>query len=693
MAPVSLGSKAAMSQYSNSSDSLISNESVHSGDSSNINSTSSGEASRAHSLWGSRINNSLRVFKLQVLTFLFSWDIPTESRKIILQKSRRAAAIHSLLHIIPLSGSLVLLVLNFTKSFIGITFNGAVFLQFVSKLHELLMQASIADIVLYIIKQQAVSAYLPLGALSAVIGASQLSYLWSLDFLSAIRSSSFDRWRKLWFISMIPMVSLLGALVGPSSAVLMIPQWGTLGKTDQIFWASNESLATLFPSEVKDSYKSNTYHWLILPSDPDLQEITLSTGSHTRRELKLTSVTNVPMKHSSYGSWFSSQQSRRNGVATAMVPTILSNNIFLQIREKYQPLNITAIAKIPHPVVSLACTPILDSIRPDQVLPYLTDDVTALEDYFTLQQIFRDVRMNSTTLDHVPPIWRASPEEGSPSIVGVFIGWGPRPSSVEQNVKDNPCSEAPMVSDLIEGINIEASNSCLYGKICTLSGYWFSCPNTISTARSSSIVQIPTWATKEFKLTRLPIRMDAIIDQVNSIIDLPVAKIMASGGETGDRYIRAIAGSVAFFISSISDMFPISAIESGFTLDKPLQTSFEITVRQVGYGYGSGGTSVNLSMVVIMTYCILTVAYLIYIGTTGYTSTAWNSAMEIVVLALRSKRPDHLGFVSGGISSTLTLEEGVGIRINEQDEAELIFAHDRDTDLRKLKFVVANNAY
>ena len=78
---------------------------------------------------------------------------------------------------------------------------------------------------------------------------------------------------------------------------------------------------------------------------------------------------------------------------------------------------------------------------------------------------------------------------------------------------------------------------------------------------------------------------------------------------------------------------------------------------------------------------------------TGSSSTAWNSSIELVALALQSNRPDHLGNVSVGIDNLSTPNEGVGIRANEDNELELVFAHDRDIGSRGLRKVQTNKEY
>jgi hypothetical protein len=111
------------------------------------------------------------------------------------------------------------------------------------------------------------------------------------------------------------------------------------------------------------------------------------------------------------------------------------------------------------------------------------------------------------------------------------------------------------------------------------------------------------------------------------------------------------------------------------------------------YGYTAHSTSVRLSLTVIMAYCIITVAYFVYILVTGSTSTAWNSAIELVALALQSKRPNYSGRTAVGIDSLDTFNQGVGIRVNSDNELELVFASDRDLDTRGLRKIEKNVAY
>lgn len=88
----------------------------------------------------------------------------------------------------------------------------------------------------------------PFGALSGAIQATQLSYLWSLDYFSVWQFKSFRGRRKAIFVVALPMLIGLTALVGPSSAVLMIPRSGSPYTALDVTKYANISAETLFSS-------------------------------------------------------------------------------------------------------------------------------------------------------------------------------------------------------------------------------------------------------------------------------------------------------------------------------------------------------------------------------------------------------------------------------------------------------------
>jgi hypothetical protein len=173
-----------------------------------------------------------------------------EDRKVAAYQNRCMAVLNSLLHMIPLSGSLALIVLHWTKYWVGGSSNNATALQFLAKLHELLMQASLVDLLLYIIRAQALEGFIPLGALSGAAQSPRLSYLWSLDFVAAISAPNFSAWRKIIFSFSAFVLLFMAATVGPSSAVLMISQPEMPKLNNTVLRFVNVSENVLFPTRM-----------------------------------------------------------------------------------------------------------------------------------------------------------------------------------------------------------------------------------------------------------------------------------------------------------------------------------------------------------------------------------------------------------------------------------------------------------
>jgi hypothetical protein len=204
-----------------------------------------------------RLQDSLRPFRLQFISLIFgyltNWKCNTEHRKVAMYRSRRVAALHSLLHLIPLCGAITILTLQWSNYWVGTETNDATLLQFAAKFHELTMQASLVEALLSIIRAEAVNGYVPLGALSAVTQPAQLSYLWSLDFISVFGSSALPGWRRAALVLTVPVIIILTSLVGPSSAILMIPRPGTshIERKDTLY--ARNPIDTFYPPMLTQS--------------------------------------------------------------------------------------------------------------------------------------------------------------------------------------------------------------------------------------------------------------------------------------------------------------------------------------------------------------------------------------------------------------------------------------------------------
>jgi hypothetical protein len=289
-------------------------------------------------------------------------------------------------------------------------------------------------------------------------------------------------------------------------------------------------------------------------------------------------------------------------------------------------------------------------------------------------RIFDDTDLNYIDNDnsgayHARPIWLRSPDPGSSTLVGAFfnIGWPEK----------------------------------LF-RVCTISSYWRKTETTLAPSDRGVLVQTNHIEGRD-NMSReqlIPITID--LDNVTSANvgnltrDLANLTLYQPPDETfvvAKRYENLLSVAFAAALAEIPHYSRRWDNKDEVQVDKASTTAFDISVIIRGYGYGTAATSAYLSVAVITAYCIVTLIYIAYTLATGTSSTAWNSGIELVALALQSRRPDHLKHMSAGIDSMQTFREGVGIRVNEQDELELVFARDRDIDTRKLRKIERNKAY
>lgn len=204
---------------------------------------------------GLKIRDWMSQLRLQILLIRIgrpsSLRNSAERRKVAIHHNRRLAILHVLLHLIPLGGAIALLYLQWSSFFLSFTSPAdSTVLQFVAKFHELLMQVSIVEITVCIIRTEALRNFVPLGALSAIAQVTQLSYIWSLDFISLFVSPALYGWRRVLFAIAIPTLLISTALVGPSSAVLMIPRSGSARDGGAFTFYTNASYEQLLPSTI-----------------------------------------------------------------------------------------------------------------------------------------------------------------------------------------------------------------------------------------------------------------------------------------------------------------------------------------------------------------------------------------------------------------------------------------------------------
>lgn len=205
------------------------------------------------SAWLAHLQRLLRHLRLQILTQLKAFNEDQERAQVAIYKNRWLAPLFAIPHLVPLTGALALIALNIQGRLLGeISSSTTTALQFVAKTFELLMQASLATILLGAVRiSLTLDQPVALGVVSAPLRTTDVSYLWSLDLWGAVTSHTARRWHNLFLYALAVATVILAALVGPSGAVLLIPRSVSLATRGE-WLILMDSRTTMFPQIVED---------------------------------------------------------------------------------------------------------------------------------------------------------------------------------------------------------------------------------------------------------------------------------------------------------------------------------------------------------------------------------------------------------------------------------------------------------
>jgi hypothetical protein len=255
------------------------------------------------------------LFRALGLSLLYAAFSPQyhEEKKVALTRDRRLAAFRCMFHLFPAGLSIALAYLNINGYYIGGELAGPSgrdgvklgALQFAAKMHELLINSSIAMMIMsYIRYELRVGLGLPFGALIAGHRFSELGYFWSLEFWGTVLSSStrYSFRRKVCLIGAIGTATFLAATAAPSSAIAIMPQLGLWPCCGTSFWinASNE---TLWPDRLTVLHAGGEacsgLEAISNPSCPSGGFSTLELAAPFLRDRSLSNV--APAAHVMYG--------------------------------------------------------------------------------------------------------------------------------------------------------------------------------------------------------------------------------------------------------------------------------------------------------------------------------------------------------------------------------------------------------
>ena len=175
------------------------------------------------------------------------YDEPT---KVAVRKSRLTATLRAFIHLPPLGLALLEIIINWWGLYYGKNFDRQAYYQIIAKAHEIMIQASLALIVLSYIRYESVFGKgVPFGTFLGGLRFLQVSYLWSPELWSSVTATSITLKKKLAILATLIVGGILATTVGPSSATLLIPRSITWQLQPSHF-ALNGSFQDVWPDHV-----------------------------------------------------------------------------------------------------------------------------------------------------------------------------------------------------------------------------------------------------------------------------------------------------------------------------------------------------------------------------------------------------------------------------------------------------------
>jgi hypothetical protein len=195
----------------------------------------------------------LRAIGLEILITHFG---QREEIKVILRDGVYYALSRCAVHLLPMTVLAGLVWINYSTLYIGPTFvmdpkMDTIFLagiQLAAKIQELLCVASLTTVVLQALRTELLGEGIPLGLLGSGIWYSSLGSFWSPEIRGAVRWG-FTGWRRARFVLLLVLAGGTAAVIGPASAVLMLPRSQTVPAGGTSFYLDGTS-AQYWPNTV-----------------------------------------------------------------------------------------------------------------------------------------------------------------------------------------------------------------------------------------------------------------------------------------------------------------------------------------------------------------------------------------------------------------------------------------------------------
>ena len=649
-----------------------------------------------------------------------------EGRKIALYGDRTSAALSALIHVLPVGASLAIVSLNLRKHYIGGELAGLsgqdnekfAGLQLAAKLHELLINASLASILWsYIRYQIALGSGLPFGAVFAGLQFKDLSFLWSSEFWGAARAR-FSHPKQRWILlTLITIFTLLGLSVGPSSANILKPRldWWEAGGTT--FWM-NATFDDLFPrhytgSQVSPSCAIDTgdascpsgnweiigqnylSHWTHFRADSledAIPEVMYVSGVRSVRALQVKGRSPFELYPHDF-AWASVPYSAL-GDGIAEIGRFWSNAALRTTKNGWRfNSRIDAVYQVSatQPVVHVRCR------QSDWPNPESGSNTT---DYSLGFYNLADTEMYMNPYGHEFPVVDYHNDSLTPVILEAFntsspsLFWIDLPGDKFGNASIGVAVVVPSQNNATAALNLCAVDARIGpDDIQSSRGHLRYVTDVLNNDEPVKITK--SWSTlpidaawASYLFPNDPTLNRSVFDRLLVAAGIWNFTSVSPFGVKNVPYIleTLFAASIANGLSRVNynttlagqlkepydewqrQMMPVgSYIGPGgdaFELrdqspDSVTKFTAQVTVN--GYAYSMDGFTTWGSVLILLIYCTLAISHIVYLLWSGISSGSWDTISEITTLAMNSKRTDVLHNTGAGIDTIAVFQENVQV--------------------------------
>lgn len=648
-------------------------------------------------------------------------------------------------HLVPVTAALVLVSINLHGYYIGGELSGPSGyddvklsgLQFAAKLHELAIQGSLSVIIVGLIRQELVAGEgIPFGAIFGSLQFSDLSYLFSKEFLGILRARFEKPIVKIRLIALIVVGALLALTAGPSSAIAMRPRldnWpagGTdfyLNTTVEEIWPSLIN-ATTIPTSCSNitlgtacmSRNWEAFFYQLLEHYPKLTDRATMPES-----LQIDSPESIRLMYTRqtqglYTNFETVATTQMSTLADSLAEVgrlwaIAANELYLvspkQPRKFMYRNDATYFIKgVRQPITAAKCqaqnnTPqlqqqLLNNTVEFPIVSSLCNKSAPSSSRYSMQstqsQMIAEFLNGSTSAPHLQFVQLDVKEMGN-NTIGAFATF---PSSWPSGGVLLTCAvDARWVPSTLESTrNI----------MKVVSGRPTSWPDTGACISSA----FPIKATSEWAQYLNPYLQSLNRTLFHTIVDrlglqaFPWTEPSTVQALTESILTTMITSGLARTASSATiqgqlkdcpdnncdescgawclDMMPKPKQEFGYggdiynlsgIPDPSKLAKFTVQVEVNGYAYSSNGATMILSCAVLLAYCVLVGIHSAFVLITRRSSNAWDSVSEVTALAMQSQPTEALINTCAGINTTRAFSNLVRIvRTGPQkDHLELDF--------------------